>query len=130
MLYIVWVAGHGRTFKTKSFARFARKERIADARLRAAVKEATTKPDADLGGEVIKQRVAREGQGKSGGYRTIVLFRRGQRAIFVHGFAKSDADNIGPDELKGFKKLAAIYLELTEEQIAALIEAKELMEVK
>jgi hypothetical protein len=119
-----------KTFKTKSFARFARKERIADARLLAAVEEATAKRDADLGGEVIKQRVAREGQGKSGGYRTIVLFRRGKRAIFVHGFAKSDADNISSDELKAFKKLAAIYLELTEEQIAALIEAKELMEVK
>lgn len=94
------------------------------------MKDATARPDADLGGEVIKQRVARDGQGKSGGYRTIVLFRRGKRAIFVHGFAKSDADNISPDELKGFKKLAAIYLELTEEQIAALIAAKELMEVK
>jgi len=51
---------------------------------------------------VIKQRVARDGQGKSGGYRTIVLFLRCKRAIFVHGFAKSDADNIIPDELKGF----------------------------
>jgi hypothetical protein len=119
-----------KTYKTKSFARFARKERIRDASLRDAVKAAITKPDADLGGEVIKQRVARDGQGKSGGYRTIVLFRRGKNAFFVHGFAKSDADNISPDELKGFKQLAAIYLALPEEKITALVEAKELMEVK
>ena len=119
-----------RTYKTKSFARFARKERLRDDSLQEAVKAATARPDAALGGAVIKQRVARDGQGKSGSYRTIVLFRRGKRAIFVHGFAKSGADNISEDELKGFKKLAAIYLDLTEEQIAALIEARELMEVK
>lgn len=115
---------------TKGFARFARKEGISQASLRAAVKAAMAKPDADLGGEVIKQRVARAGQGKSGGYRTIILFRQGKRAFFVHGFAKSEADNISPDELKGFKKLAPIYLELPEEKIKALLEANELAEVK
>jgi hypothetical protein len=77
-----------------------------------------------------KQRVARAGQGKSGGYRTIILFRQGKRAFFVHGFAKSQANNISPDELKGFKKLAPIYLELPEEKIKALVEANELVELK
>ena len=47
----------------------------------------TTEPG--LGG-VIKQRLAREGQGKSGGFRSIVLFRRGEKAFFVYGFAKSE----------------------------------------
>lgn len=73
----------------------------------------------------------RAGQGgKSGGYRTIILFRRGKRAFFVHGFAKSDADNISPDELKGFKKLAPLYLDLADEKIEALLETQDLVEVK
>lgn len=55
--------------------------------------------DADLGGGVIKQRFARLGQGKSGGFRSIVLFRRGARAFFVYGFAKNDRDNIDRQEL-------------------------------
>jgi hypothetical protein len=57
-----------RIFKTKLFARFARRERIADASLREAVERAGRGlVDADLGGGLIKQRVAREGQGRSGG---------------------------------------------------------------
>jgi hypothetical protein len=54
--------------------------------------------DADLGGGVIKQRIARRGAGKSGGFRALILFKAGERAFFVHGFAKSDRDNIRNDE--------------------------------
>jgi len=54
-----------RIFKTKHFSRFARRERISDAALREAVDRAERGPtDADLGGGVIKQRVARPGQGR------------------------------------------------------------------
>ena len=71
-----------RIFKNKSFARFARKSGIADASLRKAVADAEKGLiDADLGGGVIKQRVARDGAGKSGGFRTLVLFRLGSRAL-------------------------------------------------
>jgi hypothetical protein len=63
--------------------------------------------DADLGGGVIKQRIARSGGGKSGGFRTIILFRARSRAFFVHGFAKNDRDNIDDKELAAFKMLAA-----------------------
>jgi len=62
--------------------------------------------DADLGGGVIKQRVAREGQGKSGGFRTMILFKLGSRAFFVHGFAKNEQDNLDDAELAALKKLA------------------------
>ena len=62
--------------------------------------------DADLGGGVVKQRVARQGSGKSGGFRTIILFRLHERAFFVHGFAKNEQDNISADELAAFKLLA------------------------
>jgi hypothetical protein len=117
-------------YKTKAFERFARKEPFSAASLRDAVAAALAKPDASLGGEVIKQRVARDGKGKSGGYRTIILLRKGTRAVFVHGFAKNDKDNITPDELKGFKALAKWFLNLTEAQITKLIDLGELIEVE
>ena len=87
-----------RIFKNRPFARFARKAGLSDAALRAAVRDAERGlVDADLGGGVIKQRIARPGGGKSGGFRTIVLFRAGARAFFVHGFAKNDQASIQDD---------------------------------
>lgn len=84
-----------RIFKTRPFARFADHEGIEDADLCEAIRGAEQGLiDADLGGGVIKQRIARKGQGKSGGFRSIVVFRMGERAFFVYGFAKSDRDNI------------------------------------
>jgi hypothetical protein len=107
--------GKQRTFKTKWFQRFARKEKIHDSALLAAVERAEKgQVDADLGGGVIKQRIARQGQGKPGGYRTIIFFLRGRRAVFVYGFLKSQRENIGPDEEKQFKEAAHHVLGLTE----------------
>src|SRR6266436_7057973 len=83
-----------RIFKSRWFERFARKEGIADAALRDAVSRAEKgQIDADLGGGVIKQRIARPGQGRSKGYRTIILFRHRARAFFVYGFAKNQRAN-------------------------------------
>lgn len=97
-----------RVFKNKSFTRFARKSRITDAVLCTAIADASRGLiDADLGGGVVKQRVARQGGGKSGGLRTIILFRVREKAFFVHGFAKNEQDNIRDDELAAFKLLAA-----------------------
>lgn len=118
-----------RSFKTKAFARFARKERITDRALRAAVDEAQVSPDAVLGGELIKQRVARPGEGKSGGYRTILALRSGTRAVFLHGFAKSALSNIDARELKALKLIAAPFLNATDAQIETLIENGDLTEV-
>ena len=96
-----------RIFLSKWFIRFARKEGIADNALCEAVRKAERGlVDAELGSGVIKQRIARPGEGKSGGYRGIVLLRSGDRAFFVYGFAKNERDNIDDDELRGFKRLA------------------------
>jgi len=98
-----------RVFLTKWTARFARREKISHASLRDAIVRAEQGlVDADLGGGLIKQRVARTGKGRSGGYRTIVAYRRSGRAIFLFGFAKSGRENIGPDELKTAREIAAI----------------------
>lgn len=123
--------GKPRVFKTKWFQRFARKEKLADAVLIEAVDRAEKgQIDADLGGGVIKQRVARPGKGKSGGYRTIILFRRGERAVFMYGFAKSERDNIEADEEKQFKEAAKHVLALTEKQLAELVGEGDFVEVK
>ena len=86
--------------------------------------------DADLGGGVVKQRIARPGQGRSRGYRTIILFRRGARAFFVYGFAKSKRANIDDDEEEQFKEAAKHVLTLTEKQIAELLKRGDFVEVK
>lgn len=94
-----------KVFKTRWFARFARQERISDASLREAIARAEQGLiDADLGGRLIKQRVARQGQGRSGGYRAIVAYRAASKAFFLHGFAKSSQENIGEDELIALRK--------------------------
>jgi hypothetical protein len=106
-------------------------ERIADAALREAVARAEKgQIDADLGGEVIKQRVARPGRGKSKGYRTIILFRRGAKAFFVYGFAKSHRANISGDEAEQFKEAAKYVLALTDKQLAELLRRGDFVEVK
>ena len=120
-----------RIFRNAWFGRFARKERIADAALLDAVRRAERgQIDADLGGGVIKQRIARPGQGRSGGYRTIVLFRRGERAFFVFGFAKSGRDNIEDDEEEQFRRMAGHVLALSDAHLAALVEAGQFVEIE
>jgi hypothetical protein len=119
-----------RVFKNKPFARFARKAGLADKALLKAITDAEQGlVDADLGGGVLKQRVARDGGGKSGGFRTIILFRLGERAFFVLGFAKSDRDNIRDDELAAFKLLAAALLAYDDVALATAVAAGVLLEV-
>lgn len=120
-----------RVFVTKVFARFARKERLDDKRLWEAIARAERGlVNADLGGNLIKQRVARPGGGRSGGTRTVIAFRASQRSVFLYGFAKSDRDNIDDRELDDLKKLARHFLNYTDAQIAAAVTATELKEVK
>ncbi len=83
-----------------------------------------------MGGAVFKQRLARQGQGKSGGYRCIIFYRIKEKVFFVHGFLKADEDNISNEEERDFKKLAAIFLELSQEKLIELVKLKELVEVK
>ena len=119
-----------RIFEVKAFARFAKKARIPDAALRTAVDLASRGMiDADLGAGVIKQRIARKGAGKSGGFRTIIVFRLGSRAIFVHGFAKNDQGNISDRELATFKLLAAEMLNYDDGTIAKVTLSGEFIEV-
>jgi hypothetical protein len=120
-----------RVFVTKAFNRFARSERIwADRLLEAVGRAGRGLVDADLGGGLIKQRVARPGQGRSGGYRTVIAFRRLDRAVFLHGFAKSERDNIKDADLARLKRLAGIFLNASAKDLERWCERGELEEVR
>jgi hypothetical protein len=113
-----------RIFKNKSFTRFAKKATLNDAALRKAVDDAERGLiDAKLGGGVIKQRVARPREGKSGGFRAIILYKERERAFFVHAFAKKDQENIKDDELAALKSLASQMLSYDDQDLAAAIES-------
>lgn len=116
--------------KTRWFDRWARKEGLAISSLCAAVQEMTCGLiDADLGGGLVKKRIGRPGQGKSGGYRTLVATNKGDRWVFVFGFPKSARSNIDKDEAEALKKLAAQLLSMTTQAIGKAELADELMEV-
>jgi len=119
-----------RVFKTKPFARFAGHEGIGDDDLCDAVRRAENGLiDADLGGGIIKQRLAREGRGKSGGFRSIILFRQAEKAFFVYGFAKNDRANIKRDELKAFRRLADQMLGYDDKTLAAAMKNGTITEI-
>ena len=117
-------------YKTRWFDRWARKEGLAASSLCAAVQEMLQGlVDADLGGGLVKKRIGRPGQGKSGGYRTLVATNKGNRWIFVFGFPKSERSNIDKDEAEALKKLAEHLLSLTTQALDKAKRAGELMEV-
>jgi len=117
-------------YKTKVFARWAGKEKLADTALCQALREARNGlVDADLGGGLIKKRVAAPGRGKSGSYRTLIAFRSGDRAIFLYGFGKNERDNIDEKEKKALKLLARQFLEFQKKELRAATEKGVLIKV-
>jgi hypothetical protein len=125
------VSGGGvRVFKTKWFERYARRERIGDQDLRDAIKRAERGlVDADLGGGVIKQRVPRAGQGRSGGYRMLIAYHSGERAVFLYGFAKNERENIEDDEFATLKEIAAGWLKADAERVQCALQEGILQEI-
>ncbi len=119
-----------RIFKTKWLARFARREGISDNSLCEAIERAESSLiDADLGGGLIKQRVARQGQGRSGGYRMIVGYRVKDRAVFLLGFAKNERENIEDDELRSLREVAQKWLTADAARIQTELELGNLQEI-
>ena len=85
---------------------------------------------ANLGGGIVKQRVARAGQGRSGGFRMLLAYREGHRAVFLYGFAKSERDNIGDDELQTLREIGAAWLAADTQQMDRAIRENALQEVR
>lgn len=119
-----------RIFKNKAFSKWAAKEGLSDEALQMAVAEIENGlVEADLGGHVIKKRVALVGRGKSGGARTLLAYRVEDKAFFVYGFAKNARSNIKPDELKALKMLAAQLLGYSDKELDKAVEKRILIEV-
>jgi len=120
-----------KVLSTKSFSRFARRENISDTQLIKTIERANQGLiDADLGGFVIKQRIPRTGQGRSGGFRSIIAFRKESLAFFIYGFSKGDKDNVSVEELKNLKEAAKVLMKLKNRQLEKAIEKGTLIEVK
>lgn len=115
---------------TKWFARWSRKQGLTIQALCAAVDEmARGLVDADLGGGLFKKRIARPGEGKSGGWRTLVVSNMGDRWFFVFGFPKNERGNITPQEEEALKAIANRLLNLNAQTLLAAVSASELIEV-
>ncbi len=116
--------------KTLTFERWQKKTDIADEVLCQAVKEMQQGLiDADLGGGLVKKRVARQGAGKRGGYRTLLATNHDDKWFFVYGFAKNERDNIARQDLLALKLLAKNLLRLPTEAIRRAIQTEELKEL-
>ena len=116
---------------TKWFMRWARRTDLSNV----ALKEALVNLEkglsaADLGKSLYKVRVKREGQGKSSGYRTIVVYREKKRAIFLYGFAKNEKENLTSKELDYFQKLGNDLLKLSRSQIEIAIKDNVLFDLE
>jgi hypothetical protein len=119
-----------RVYKLKAFARFQRRQGIADEALAKAVQDAERGIlDADLGRGLIKQCVARLGEGKRGGYRTVLAYRQAERAVFLYGFAKSTRANVDDDELEALRRRGERLLGAVQEALDVMIADDELLEV-
>lgn len=116
---------------TKHFAKWAAKQNIMENELYKALEEIRSgKFDANLGGHVYKKRIRFEGKGKSGSGRTIVCYKKGDKAIYVHGFAKNEKSNLSRKELILFKEFAKVLLGLSDEKIQIALQAGDFLEVK
>lgn len=119
-----------RVFKVRDFDRWMRKTSLADGDLCKAVSEmATGLVDADLGGGVLKKRVALPGKGKSGGVRTLIATNKGDRWFFVLGFEKSERSNITPKEETALKLLASDLLSQASSALDKMVGNRILVEI-
>ncbi len=116
---------------TKTFARWMRKSGVTDADIVGAVKEmALGLIDANLGGHLVKKRVALRGRGKSAGARTIVATKFEERWVFLFGFEKNERSNIDAKELKVLQELAASLLDLDQQAIAVAISTGQVIQLQ
>lgn len=117
-------------YKTRWFDRWASKQGLLDAQLCVAASEmAAGLFEANLGAGLFKKRIARAGQGKSAGFRTLVATRHEGRWFFVFGFAKNVRSNIDKDEEDALKRLAAYFLEMSDKALETAQHAGEVIGV-
>ena len=120
-----------RIFVTKVFRRWARKQKLDEEELLGAVREIEEGLiDAFLGGNLLKKRIARKGQGKSGGYRTILAYRQEERTFFLYGFAKSEKENISKNDLRLLEEVGEELLGYSDDELGFAVDSGALVELE
>ncbi|MBT3877628.1 MAG: type II toxin-antitoxin system RelE/ParE family toxin [Candidatus Scalindua sp.] len=102
---------------SKWLGKWMRKSKIDNESLLSAIKNIDSENNVDLGSGLYKVRVARLNQGKSSGYRTLLVYKQDRLALFVYGFAKNERDNISSKELSILRKQAKQIIELNAKQV-------------
>ncbi len=116
--------------KTKWFAKWAKKQKVSDGRLLKAIEDLENNlSSVNLGGGLFKVRVASDKSGKSGAYRTIIVYRKDDRAVMVYGFMKKEQENLSAEELKSFKTLSKDILRLSDEALEKAIAKNVFVEI-
>ncbi|MCD6046701.1 MAG: hypothetical protein K0S08_348 [Gammaproteobacteria bacterium] len=117
--------------KTRLFSKWCEEEGITDPQLNYALQEIEQGLlGASLGAGIYKKRIAVCGKGKSGGVRTLIVYKKNDRAIFIYGFNKKQLENINESELLALKKLSKVYLSYTEQEISYEVYKGKLIEIK
>ena len=115
---------------TKKFNKWVKKKNLSPQALAKSLTEVVDGIfEASLGGYIFKKRIARHGKGKSGGFRTIICFKQGDLAIYLHGFSKSSKEDISEKELQSLKELATILLNMNHKELKKAISSGVLLEV-
>ncbi len=117
---------------TLGFQRWARKNKIQTKQLLKAVEDlkAGLADSKSLGHHLWRLRVARGNRGASAGFRVYATWVEEQRVIFLHGFQKTDADNLSKELLQATKQISQLYAELSDQAIQGLIERGELKQIE
>lgn len=120
-----------RIFLTKEFNNWAQGANLTEELLRDAVSEIEKGlVDADLGGHLLKKRIATKGRGKSGSVRTLLAFSKGKRTFFMLGFEKSERDNISPKEKKALQLLGKSLLSFSDEELKPRLKSRAIIEIR
>jgi hypothetical protein len=119
-----------RIYKTRYFSKWQRKQMLSDTALLDAIEELCSGlHNGNLSRYVYKKRIAQEGRGKRGSYRTIIAARLDEKAFFIYGYPKNEHDNISSDELQAYKDMSALLIEMEIVKIEQLLKEGQLIEV-
>jgi len=120
-----------KVYLTNVFCKWADDESVTNDMLLDAVEEVEKGLiDAKLGGGLIKKRVAAEGKGKRGSFRTLIAIKMDDKAFFIVGFAKNEKDNVTQKELKALKALSKLLLSTSDDEIKMMLNNRTLRQIR
>jgi hypothetical protein len=117
-------------FKNRALQRDLKDNGLDDEILKRVLDDVYDGRAIPLGSKIYKIRGAKEGKGKSGGFRSLFFWKRDEFIVFCLLFAKNEQDNLTTDEKKALKILSHEYDRLTEKEIQERINKKSFMEVE